>query len=259
VIAAVLRAIVRLFRLLGHLVGGLRLARRLDRMDEAARLESVRAWLAGGANVLGVTVAVEGEERLDVLGAGGSLWLPNHVSWLDIPLLGGIRPGTIFLAKSEIRHWPVIGRMAMLAGTAFIERGRGSAAAAEAVAGGLAAGRQMVVFAEGTTSDGHGVCRFHARLLGPAIAARAPVVPVAIRYLDARGERTTAPAFIGRDPLWPSLWRVLSSKGLQARVDILEPIAPLPDDPRSEIARRAHHAVSQAVATNGASRPSCHA
>lgn len=250
-IAAVLRAIVRLFRLLGYLVTGLRLARRLDRMDEEVRLEAVRAWQARAAAVLGVTVTVDGDERLDALGAGGSLWLPNHISWLDIPLLGGMRPGTVFLAKSEIRRWPVIGRMASLAGTAFIERGRGSEAAAAAVSGGLAAGRRMVVFAEGTTSDGRGVGRFHARLLGPAIAAGTPVVPVAIRYLDGQGERTTTPAFIGHDPLWPSLWRVLSARGLQARIEVLEPILPRPDETRSEIARRAHHAVSRAVAADG--------
>ena len=245
---ALFRAAGRLFRLMVYLVVGLWRARRLERMDERQRLETVRGWLAGAAAILGVSVHVRGDTSLAGLPAGGSLWLPNHISWLDIPLLGGIRPGTVFLAKSEIRRWPVIGRLARLAGTEFIERGRGSEAAAAAVADGLSRGRQMVVFAEGTTSDGHGVRRFHARLLGPAIESGSAVVPVALRYRDMDGRPTTAPAFIGQEPLWPSLWRVLSAPGLEAHIDLLEPILPGPDESRSELARRAHHAVAATIA-----------
>ncbi|MCL7743857.1 1-acyl-sn-glycerol-3-phosphate acyltransferase [Guyparkeria hydrothermalis] len=244
------RAAGRLFRLLGYLGVGLWRARRLGRMEEGERLETVRAWLADAAGILGVSVRVRGLERVDALPPGGSLWLPNHVSWLDIPLLGSLLPGTVFLAKSEIRRWPVIGRLARLAGTEFIERGRGSEAAAAAVADGLSRGRQMVVFAEGTTSEGHTVRRFHARLLGPAVETAEPVVPVAVRYCDAKGNRTIAPAFVGGESLWPSLWRVLSARGLEARIDILEPIEPREGETRSEIARRAHHAVSAVVAAD---------
>ena len=247
---AVFRAAGRLIRLLGYLAVGLWRARRLERMDEPERLESVRAWLAGAAAILGVSLQVRVDPRADALPDGGNLWLPNHISWLDIPLLGSIRPGTVFLAKSEIRHWPVIGRLARLAGTEFIERGRGSEAAAAAVADGLSHGRQMVVFAEGTTSEGHSVRRFHARLLGPAVETGRPVVPVALRYRDMEGNPTTAPAFVGKESLWPSLWRVLSARGLEARVDLLEPIVPGGGETRTEIARRAHHAVSTQVAAN---------
>lgn len=246
---AVFRAAGRLFRLLGYLGVGLWHARRLGRMDDQERLETVRAWLAGAATILGVSVRVRGKAHIDALPDGGSLWLPNHISWLDIPLLGGIRAGTVFLAKSEIRRWPVIGRLARLGGTEFIERGRGSEAAAAAVSEGLSHGRQMVVFAEGTTSEGRSVRRFHARLLGPAVESGRPVVPVALRYRDIDGNPTSAPAFIDQESLWPSLWRVLSARGLEARIDLLEPIVPRAGETRTEIARRAHHAVSTTVAT----------
>ncbi|MFN2381579.1 MAG: lysophospholipid acyltransferase family protein [Guyparkeria sp.] len=246
--AAIPRALIRAVRLLFHLVGGVWLVGRLARMDEETRLERVRGWMDASARLLGVRVRVTGMERLAELPDEGGLWLPNHVSWLDIPLLGGLRDGTVFLAKSEIRRWPVIGRMARLAGTEFIERGRGSEAAGEAVERGLVQGRQMVVFAEGTTTDGHTVRRFHARLLGPAVRMQRPVVPVALRYFDASGERSTAPAFIDNESLWPSLWRVLSAKGLEARIDVLEPISPGAEDTRGEIARRARHAVASHVA-----------
>ncbi|MBN2871412.1 MAG: 1-acyl-sn-glycerol-3-phosphate acyltransferase [Halothiobacillaceae bacterium] len=245
-----LRAVGRLMRLLGYLAVGLWRARSLERLDEATRREIVRAWLAGVGDILGVSVQVRGAARIDDLVEAGSVWLPNHVSWLDIPLLGGIRPGTVFLAKSEIRHWPVIGRLARLAGTQFIVRGQGSEAAASAVAEGLTRGRQMVVFAEGTTSEGLSVRRFHARLLGPAIEAGRPLVPVALTYRDERGKRTTGPAFIGQESLWPSLWRVLRARGLHARIELLDPIVPAPDDTRTELARRAEQAVMAAVASS---------
>jgi len=247
---SVLRAAGRLLRLAGYLVVGLWRARQLAGMPEAERLEAVRAWLAGAVSILGVTLEVRGQTHVDALADGGSLWLPNHISWLDIPLLGGMRPGTVFLAKSEIRHWPLIGRLASLGGTEFIQRGRGSEAAAAAVADGLAQRRQMVVFAEGTTSEGQTVRRFHARLIGPAIVAGAPVVPVAIRYRDADGQRTHLPAFVGRESLWPSLWRVLSARGLVARIDLLDPIDTRDVTRRDEIARQAHHAVSATVAAD---------
>ncbi|KTG15906.1 MULTISPECIES: lysophospholipid acyltransferase family protein [unclassified Guyparkeria] len=245
---AVFRAAGRLVRLLGYLVVGLWRVRRLERMDERERLETVRAYLAGAAAILGVSLQLRVDPRVDTLADGGSLWLPNHISWLDIPLLGGIRPGTVFLAKSEIRHWPVIGRLARLAGTEFIERGRGSEAAALAVADGLSRGRQMVVFAEGTTSEGDGVRRFHARLLGPAVESTRPVVPIALRYRDREGNPTKVPAFVGKESLWPSLWRVLSACGLEARIDLLEPIVPEVGDTRTDIARRAENAVSTRIA-----------
>lgn len=251
----VLRGLTRGIRLLVYFVAGLWLTRRFARLDEAVRFEQARAWLEGASRVLGVRVRVQGLDRLSDLPPGGSLWLPNHVSWLDIPLLGGLCGGAVFVAKSEIRRWPVIGRLATLSGTEFIERGRGSEAASEAVARGLEHGRQMLVFAEGTTTDGHMVRRFHARLLAPAVQMERPVVPIALRYYDSQGERTTAPAFIGKESLWPSLWRVLSSKGLEARIDVLEPIYPTSDDNRSEIARRAHHAVAARIATQGQSDP----
>lgn len=246
-----LRGLTRGVRLARYFVKGLWRTRRFAQLDEAVRLEQARAWLGGAAPLLGVQVRVHGLDRLSDLPPGGSLWLPNHVSWLDIPLLGGLCGGTVFLAKSEIRRWPVIGRLAKLSGTEFIERGRGSEAASEAVASGVQHGRQIVVFAEGTTTDGHMVRRFHARLLGPAVQMERPVVPIALRYFDSEGQRTTAPAFIGNEKLWPSLWRVLSSEGLEAHIDVLEPIYPKSDDTRSEIARRAHHAVAARIATPG--------
>lgn len=242
-----LRAILRFLRLGGFLVSGLWRARRFASLSETARQEAVRAWLAAAPGVLGARVRVHGHERLDALDGQPQLWLPNHVSWLDIPVLGGLAPGAVFLAKSEIRHWPVIGRLASLAGTEFIERGRGSESARAAIGHALDNRHRMVVFAEGTTSDGRQVRRFHARLLGPAVERCAPVVPIAIRYHEADGRRTTAPAFVDNQGFMPSLWRVASRRRVEVEVDVLPPEWPATDESRSALAARARAAVASRV------------
>jgi len=246
-----LGAMARLLRVAGFLIVGTWRARRFSTLPEPERQEAVRAWLAAAAGALGVDIRVRGRERLDALGDQSQLWLPNHISWLDIPVLGSLAPGAVFLAKSEIRRWPVIGGLAVLGGTEFIERGRGSESAREAVGHGLDRGHRMVVFAEGTTSDGMRVRRYHARLLGPAVERKTPVVPIAIRYRDANGRRTTAPAFVDNEGILASLWRVASTPGIQVVLDVLEPLWPTADESRSSLAARARHAVATRVEQEG--------
>ena len=87
--------------------------------------------------------------------------MTNHQTYLDITLLASLRP-CVFVSKAEIAHWPVVGWMTKMAGTVFVERGRGGSAAAASV-GMLAAakaGVPVVFFPEGTTSDGRICCRF---------------------------------------------------------------------------------------------------
>ncbi|MGM0517846.1 MAG: lysophospholipid acyltransferase family protein [Pseudomonadota bacterium] len=245
-----LRAIARLLRVAGFLVVGTWRARRFSSLSEPERQEAVRAWLATASDALGVAIRVQGRERLNALDGQAQLWLPNHVSWLDIPVLGSLAPGAVFLAKSEIRHWPVIGGLAVIGGTEFIERGRGSESARAAVGHGLDRGHRMVVFAEGTTSDGMRVRRYHARLLGPAVERKAPVVPIAIRYHDAEGRRTTAPAFVDNEGILSSLWRVASTPGIEVVVDVLPPVWPTADESRSALTTRAREAVAAVVENN---------
>src|SRR5688572_24588781 len=100
------------------------------------------------------------------------LVLANHVSWLDIPVLGSLRPMS-FVAKSEVATWPVVGLFARLQRCVFIERARKSHTThvnAE-VARRLAGGDVIVLFPEGTTSDGNRMLPFRTSLVGAARAA----------------------------------------------------------------------------------------
>ena len=78
-------------------------------------------WLRGFCRVLNLQVTVQGAPV-----EGSALWISNHVSWMDIPVIGGIRP-LRFLSKAEVAKWPIIGHLAQAAGTLFIQRGSGDA------------------------------------------------------------------------------------------------------------------------------------
>lgn len=126
-----------------------------------------------------------------------ALVLSNHVSWLDIIAIGSLRPLS-FVAKSEIAGWPLIGTLAVLQRTLFIDRGRRAATATVSAAMGdrLAGGELVVLFAEGTTGDGTRLLPFRSSLVGAARAAlgvetdgagRIRLQPLAITYPRRNG------------------------------------------------------------------------
>jgi len=126
----------------------------------------------------------------------------NHVSWLDIFVVNAHSP-SIFIAKSEIASWPLAGTLVSRAGTIFIERGRRQAVhkVIKHAEERMLNGRQVAVFPEGTTTEGHTLGTFHANMMQAAINAKLPIVPVALRYTDQTGQLNTEPAFVGDQTL----------------------------------------------------------
>ena len=165
---------------------------------------------------LGVAVTVEG-----TFPAEGVLVL-NHQTYLDITLLASLRP-CVFVSKAEIARWPVVGWMTKMAGTVFVERGRGGSAAAASV-GMLAAakaGVPVVFFPEGTTSDGTGLLPFRGGLLAEARIAALPVTVGAIRYAVRGPEGASVRddvAYWGDRGLLEHVGRFLTLEGVQVSV-----------------------------------------
>lgn len=180
----------------------------------------IRAWHALVCRVLGLRVQVYGEPL-----AGPALLVANHISWLDIPVIGSATDAA-FLSKAEVRRWPVIGWLAERSGTLFIRRGGKDAAnaAAEVMTFQLLRGGSVLIFPEGTTTTGERMRRFHPRLFAAAQRAERPVQPVALRYLRAPGEPNVAP-FVGDDTFPAHLWRVLGAAPFQVEVIFCPPIA----------------------------------
>ena len=109
------------------------------------------------------------------------LWVSNHVSWTDIPVLGMLAPLS-FLSKAEVRTWPVAGWLAHKAGTLFIRRGGGdSQLLRRQISQHLQQQCPLLIFPEGTTTDGRSLRTFHGRLLASAIDSEVPLQPVGVR------------------------------------------------------------------------------
>lgn len=173
------------------------------------------------------------------------LWVGNHVSWTDIPLLGMLTPLS-FLSKTEVRRWPVAGWLALKAGTLFIRRGGGDGQRLrEQIAGRLRQRRPLLIFPEGTTTDGRSVRTFHGRLLAGAIDEGIPLQPVAIRYLRA-GEPDPVAPFVGDDDLVSHLMRLLGEDLAEVRISLLAPIATCGRE-RAALAFEARQAVQVAL------------
>lgn len=157
----------------------------------------------------GVSVRYRGQPKLD----GAVLWVANHVSWVDIFVMDSVR-AVSFIAKSDIRKWPVIGWLVAGAGTLFIERGRRHAvrAVGHQMNERFARGEAVGLFPEGTTSMGLDVSPFHTSLFEPALRAGVDIQPVALLFFQ-RGERTTRYAFVGEQTLVHNIWNLLTATG----------------------------------------------
>jgi 1-acyl-sn-glycerol-3-phosphate acyltransferase len=167
----------------------------------------------------------------------------NHVSWLDIFAINAIVPAR-FVAKAEVRRWPIVGWLCARAGTLFIERARrqDTGRINETIEAALAAGDVFAVFPEGTTTDGSTLLKFHASLLEPALGARATVQPVALRFERSDGTLCTECAYDGDKTLWEALMGMTSQREILAHVCFLDPLYPEARH-RRDLARESRDAI----------------
>jgi 1-acyl-sn-glycerol-3-phosphate acyltransferase len=168
----------------------------------------------------------------------------NHISWLDIFVVQSVRT-TRFVAKSEIRDWPIAGWIAERAGTIFLRRGhrRDAARINERVHDALAAGDCVGLFPEGTTTEGDQLLKFHALLFESAIANAAIVHPAAIRYETPEGAPCPEVAYAGETTFMESVGRIIGTKRIVARLAFAEPIDTR-GCTRREISQRARASVA---------------
>ncbi|MBC2655283.1 1-acyl-sn-glycerol-3-phosphate acyltransferase [Pseudomonas sp. MSSRFD41] len=199
-----------------------------------------RFFMARLGNALPFRVTVHGQ-----LPRQPMLWVSNHVSWTDIPLLGMLTPLS-FLSKAEVRTWPVAGWLAAKAGSLFIRRGAGdSQLIRKQMTRHLQEQHPLLLFPEGTTTDGRALRTFHGRLLASAIEAEVCLQPVAIRYLRDGQVDDLAP-FIGDDDLLSHLLRLFANDQGQVEIHLLKPI-PCQGQERAALAFQAQQAVQKAL------------
>ncbi len=211
------------------LAAGLRITEMVTRKT-IDRTPWARFCIRWACRCLGLNIHQHGSPSNDTV-----LFVSNHISWSDIPILGSLAP-IRFLSKAEVGQWPLIGWLARQAGTLFIHRGGGQARRVRGqIIENLQAGENVLVYPEGTTSAGLTVLPFHGLLLRAAPESNTPIQPVTITYRrDGRPDHL-AP-FIGEDEFHSHLLRMLRQPS--ARVDVVfhEPVQSPEEVPTAELA-----------------------
>ncbi len=199
-------------------------------------------WLSGRA--LGLRITRVGPEPPD-----GSLVACNHVGYLDIFALGAACPGR-FVAKSEIAGWPLMGLVARVAGTIFVERERPRAVLGliEEFSRRLAGGERILLYPEaGVGPDGRNLGTFHPMLFEPCVRARRPCVPAAVRFTEPADPRVWS-WLDGSSLVWHIWARLMPARRVRAEVRFGHPLWPLPGEGRKELAERARREVERLLA-----------
>ncbi len=207
--------------------------------------------------LLRIRIRVDGTPRK----GGPCLLASNHVSWLDIPVLSAVAPLS-FISKSEVHAWPVFGSLARLQRSIFIDRERRSATARfrDEIQNRLALGDILVLFPEGTSSDGNRVLAFKSSLMGAADMAvpgceagtRVPVQPVSLAYAGLHGlpmGRRSRPyfAWYGDMDMLPHVWNALKRGPFEVVVRFHDPVTVDEMGNRKKLAAHCEHVVREGL------------
>jgi lyso-ornithine lipid O-acyltransferase len=193
----------------------------LMRLRGPLTLERRAAWLQSACRRVMAAMGIHCSVNLRSQGEipTGGLAVSNHLSYIDILIYGAVMP-CFFISKAEVRRWPYFGWAARTGGALFLDRT--SRSSANAVAGEMARRFKLAVpvllFPEGTSTDGAQVLRFHPRLFEPAIAAGAPITATAIRYATFDGAAERELCWYGDASFLPHLGKVLGTRGFAAEV-----------------------------------------
>jgi 1-acyl-sn-glycerol-3-phosphate acyltransferase len=214
---------------------GLRL--KGERLDHAM----TRWWSAALIRRFGFRIRRIGEPL-----PGATLFVANHVSWMDIELMHSQRM-MAFVAKAEIARWPLVGWLATRAGTIYHQRGstHSLGAVIERVVARLRSGMSAGVFPEGGTGPGDRVRTFHARIFQVAADAQVPIQPVALCY-GRDGRMDLRVPFGASESFFGNFMRLLGGPALDAEVHFLEPIR-VNDEGRRQIAEIARARIAAAL------------
>ncbi|PJK07482.1 1-acyl-sn-glycerol-3-phosphate acyltransferase [Lysobacteraceae bacterium NML120232] len=177
---------------------------------------------------------------------GATMFVANHVSWVDIVVLHSQRMMG-FVAKREIASWPLVGWMASKAETIFHKRGSQESLGdvLDLMTARLKTGHSVGAFPEGGTRGGRELGAFHARIFTAAVEAAVPVQPVALRY-GAQGTAQTRVAFAPRENFLQNFLRILGDPAIDTDVIFLDPI--LPGSPEAEGRRRIAETARERIA-----------
>jgi 1-acyl-sn-glycerol-3-phosphate acyltransferase len=235
-------------QILSHVICGVcKLSFVFPLLNRKQKDRHIQEWSKKLLKIFHIQLCVIGTERLLT---SPHLLASNHISWLDIHVINAFKP-VRFVAKSEVRGWPVFGWMAEQLGTVFVRRD--SARHARQVVDQMAAVlkvESVCIFPEGTSTSGESVLPFKPNLFESAILAHAPVLPIAIAYRSrSTGLRSDDPAFIGDMGLLESMSKVIGNRDIEVYVSLLEPylIGDASNPDRKELALYCQEAITKTL------------
>lgn len=240
--ASLIAQIYRITRVFIHTFIGLIIASVfLPFMVKSTKLAIIKWWCGGLLRAFHIKVVTFGE--LPPSATTGVMFVANHISWSDIHALNS-KIVLRFIAKSEIRSWPVFGYLAHKANALFIDRSKRHAAGkiVHTTVASLLNGDNLCFFPEGTTTDGKQVLPFKSSVLQAAIAANSRIWPVAIRYVNADGSLNTNMAYAGETSLVDSMLQVIKQKNALVELHFLSPIDTIGKD-RRHLTQAAYDAI----------------
>jgi len=192
------------------------IVRRPRRMH--ARAAWLHRWCQFACRVLGLRVTTRGT----IPSCG--LLVSNHLSYLDIVILSSIRP-CVFVAKRDVASWPLFGWLANAAGTVFVDRDRKFATpkSIDVIQATMTAGLVVVLFPEGTSSDGSTVLPFKSALLESAVEVRCPIAAASIDYALSDGSVADEVCYWRDMTLVPHLLNLIFKREIQANYSFSPP------------------------------------
>ncbi len=213
-------------------------------------------WHKGVCRIFGIKVKIEGTP----LQLQQALYVSNHLSYLDIPVIGTVLKAS-FVAKKEVASWPVFGFLSKLQQTAFIERSRNAAARETGALGTLLNdGKSLIIFPEGTSTDGREVLPFKSSVFSLSLTEQADLLiqPFTLTmelvntYPPETQELRDLYAWHREmDTELPShLWRFAKSKGATISLHFHPYIKASDFDDRKTLAKHCHETVCMKTETN---------
>lgn len=173
--------------------------------------------------LLGIEIRVEGDVRPYI--ERNALVIANHISWIDIPILY-TQHSVEFIAKQEIRRWPIVGSLVKSGNTIFVDRSRRHSVTDTIMVVGerLRSGGTVCLFPEGTTGSGIKLLPFKSALFEAAILNNSMIIPLVISYYTRDGLRTSAVSYAKKITFWQCLVNSLRLNGIVVKITALNPV-----------------------------------
>lgn len=216
-------------------------------------IKLTKVWAQIMAIVLGFTVKIRNGEIINE--DQNYFIVGNHLSYLDIILVGCKKPG-LFVAKKEVRSWPLLGQLAWLGGTIFVDRskrGKADRPYIGQIANYLKQGLTILVFPEGTSTEGDSVLPFKKTIFSSPILGETPVLPLTVKYVSVNNkpfgpENRDLVCWYADMTFVDHFWGMLNLNEFTVEIVVNEPILETPQDenvlPQArELSARAYEAV----------------